>query len=1064
VLAYAVFSVSSEIARDACLRLASTGSLVVHVNGEETLRRDCQRRPLGFDQDICTFRLRPGKNLVCVKVCAQQGAFATRMRLTTPDGSPLPARVQVSADPAQVTAAGRRKLEGDAARAAAPRLGAISWLTRRLASLEGATKLPNRDSATAHQLGMHAFRLAYLLALRAEDDDATRRDKKWAKVAVELLPDFGAAHYLLAFTLVKRGGSAADRDENARMQAYLDAVRAWPRCAEAMRALAGLERLSRGNLAKAEEWVRRSLAVNPSFVFAKLEQLALLQARGFDSGRTQAAMEFFANPDLGTHPGIMGAALDVLSKRSDIRAMIDVQKKLLATDYRWRSLVNLARLQMRSGDAKTAMATAQLALRDFPQQRLVYETIARLATATGDLAASARTWDEWLEICPEDERAWLSLAELAARADKRDLVIAHLERAVALNPNLKDPKRRLEYLQAGATSFYEGYEIDTDAALTSDKGADADAAEKGDSHYYLFRHVLIRAYRDGTTSRYDHFLVRVLSEEGANLFDTYRPQFYRGDQTARILEAKVIRPDGTKVRAHLGRSWRVDLPPIKKGDCVEVKARVDDRSRSFFGDYFGLQHLFPSNDLVPVRRSRLDLILEPGRTYHFQKTGAVPEPKIAKLDDGAEYRLYEMTGLARSNMEERAPSPIERGPLLRVSTYATWDQFSSWWWNLIRKQTIATPEIKAKVQELIAGASSLEEKVQRIYDFVVTDIRYKAWEFGVHGYKPYSVGSIFARRHGDCKDKAILTNAMLAEIGVEAFPVLIRADNARERDDLTLPMVEHFNHCISYIPAQKGLPARFVDGTAEYHPIDTLPTMDRGASVLTVTAKSGEIMKIPWTLAQVNRDELRFRIQLQSDGDALVEMQHRPHLNFAPSIRKRYGNEPGRRRERLSDSLGKKFGKVEILDMQFSDLADHRAAVAYNVKFKVKNFAAADAGKLRVRTAFQPDQLSRLTPAERRIYDILLQTPTSRDVTVEYEAPEGWAWGSLPDGVEVNSSLGSFRMSVRRDGRKVTIHRLRELKRQRIEASHYADFKQLTESIDRAEATEVELKPKKVGK
>ena len=83
------------------------------------------------------------------------------------------------------------------------------------------------------------------------------------------------------------------------------------------------------------------------------------------------------------------------------------------------------------------------------------------------------------------------------------------------------------YWLAATEAFYTGFELDADAALAKDEGPDPDAAAKGDSHYYVFHHTLVRAYRDGTTSTYVHLLAKVLTEEGVNFFDVYRPPFNR---------------------------------------------------------------------------------------------------------------------------------------------------------------------------------------------------------------------------------------------------------------------------------------------------------------------------------------------------------------------------------------------------------------------------------------------------------------------------------------------------------------------------------------------------------
>jgi hypothetical protein len=87
--------------------------------------------------------------------------------------------------------------------------------------------------------------------------------------------------------------------------------------------------------------------------------------------------------------------------------------------------------------------------------------------------------------------------------------------------------------------------------------------------------------------------------------------------------------------------------------------------------------------------------------------------------------------------------------------------------------------------------------------------------------------------HPDARVRAQAA-ALLGEIGVPCHPVLIFADPLRTTDDLTLPMVQHFNHCIAWLPPHHGQPGRFLDGTAVWHPTDTLPDMDQGAQVLIV--------------------------------------------------------------------------------------------------------------------------------------------------------------------------------------------------------------------------------------
>ncbi len=1053
VLAYAVFQVTTDEKMSLALRLGSTGSFVVFVNGQEIARRDIQERPLRPDQDAMGFQTRRGRNLIVVKLCTQSSSFAAQMRLTFPNGKAIPANWDVSAEPEALK--GIRGLEKPAPKVAV-RIGAESYLSGLLARTK---KLTVSDGKEARAAGQAAYLLGYLLAKKASDDEANRRDRKAALRATQLLPDFGPAWFLYAYTLIKRGASTADREENPRYHALEKAVAVWPRYAEAMRNLGEMERILRKNWTRASMWVDKALAINPRFIRARIEKIRDLEGRDLDLLAERELEQLLEDPEGKRSQSVLARGVSYALNRDRIQEALVYAKKRVELDARVSAQQFLARLLFRSGKRAEAKAVLARLMRDHPQNRELPFFLQFNLLAEGDLDGAERTLNRRLAICPEDEQAYLGLARIAAMRGRTDLQISYLEKALSLDPNLKKERRHLEFLKKGEKPFYAGFEFDGKSLIAHDPGTPKGAKKAGDSHYYLLRHTLVRAYRDGTQSRYVHFVAKILNEEGVRLFDTYRPPFFSSDQDARILEARVIHPDGSSTRARLGRAYWVDLPPIKPGDYVEVKARVDDRERSFFGDYFGLSYLFVPQKPVGMYHSVLDLILEKGRRYYFQKVGDVPEPTKKQLEDGSSFLRYEIPAIPRREIEERAPSPRERGPLLRVSTYGTWDEFASWWWNLIRKQMAPTPEIKNKVVELTKDQKTLEDKVRKIYEFVVTDVRYVAWEFGVHGYKPYSVGSIFGRRHGDCKDKAILLNTMLSEIGVKAWPVLIRGENVREKDDLTLPLVEHFNHCISYVPKQPGLKGGFLDGTAEYHPKGTLPLMDAGAKVLLVEGGKGRIVQVPWTDPLQNRDQYQYSIQIKANGDADVVMKRFPRLNFGPPVRQVFGNEAGRRKEKLADRLGAIFGQVEITDFEFSNLKDLGVPVQYRVNFKVKNLAEKIGDGFRVRIAYRPIRLARLTAASKRKFDMLLNPPSGRDVEIRYLAPKGFEWDGIPKGEKINfPGLGGYECVLEKNGKSLVVRRSFQMDVQRVPAKRYSELQNLFEKTEKAEGLDLKLK------
>ena len=93
---------------------------------------------------------------------------------------------------------------------------------------------------------------------------------------------------------------------------------------------------------------------------------------------------------------------------------------------------------------------------------------------------------------------------------------------------------------------------------------------------------------------------------------------------------------------------------------------------------------------------------------------------------------------------------------------------------------------------------------------------------------------------------------MLKEIGVDAYPVLIRAEMSRSAEDLTLPMISHFNHCTSYVPDADGKGTEmWLDGPAQYHSALLPPACDRAARVLVATAAGAALPALPQAAAGV---------------------------------------------------------------------------------------------------------------------------------------------------------------------------------------------------------------------
>ena len=98
-------------------------------------------------------------------------------------------------------------------------------------------------------------------------------------------------------------------------------------------------------------------------------------------------------------------------------------------------------------------------------------------------------------------------------------------------------------------------------------------------------------------------------------------------------------------------------------------------------------------------------------------------------------------------------------PDIAWTTFAGWDKVGEWYRNLQADRVVPDATIQAKAAALVAGATTPDEKLDRIYSFVSMQIRYIGVDFGVGRYQPHTADQVLTNGYGDCKDKHTLLAA-----------------------------------------------------------------------------------------------------------------------------------------------------------------------------------------------------------------------------------------------------------------------------------------------------------------
>jgi hypothetical protein len=409
--------------------------------------------------------------------------------------------------------------------------------------------------------------------------------------------------------------------------------------------------------------------------------------------------------------------------------------------------------------------------------------------------------------------------------------------------------------------------------------------------------------------------------------------------------------------------------------------------------------------------------------------------------------------------------------------FANWKEMGNWYQNLTTGRRDPTPEIKQKVTELTAGAPTQLEKMRALARFVQHDIRYVAIELGIGGYQPHRAADVFGHRYGDCKDKATLMSAMLHEIGVESYYVVINAERGWITPDM--PANDGFNHVILAIKLPSGLSESslvatmqnpqlgnllFFDPTDELTPFGTIGGNLQDNYGLLVAATGGELLELPRLPASMNTIRRTGNLTLDATGKLTGSISEMRLGDRAWSERWRIlhlTNNADRIKpieSLLSGSLSNfRITKASILNLQQTD-----QPFGFNYSFEATNYAknAGDLLLLRPRVIGVKAE-GILETSEPRQFPVEFEGPVQDTDTFEITLPEGYVVDDLPPPVDADFGFASYHSKTEVKGNVIGYTRTFEVKDLSVPVSKAADLKKFYRIIASDERNTAVLKTSK---
>ncbi|MEN9797013.1 MAG: hypothetical protein RL653_709 [Pseudomonadota bacterium] len=1026
VVAYALTFLEADKEGTVALWLGTSGAHRLWLNGER-VSADDRYHPPALDQAGVKVRLRKGINRVLLKVCHASGPLGFFLRQeAVAGGGPLAREVQPQALP-------------PLPKGPRPQPSPLEPLPSALA---------RRVDASPADAGLRMDHATVLAGTRGFEETERAEAQQALRAAAGAQADAA---------LLRLAAQLQGEDFNARRALLERARAAAPEDPLTLAQLAQLE-LQRDHPHRALELLSPLAARHPAFVEARLLHVKALEQLG-ETARAERALDAL-RADAPQHPQVVSEAARLArrqERRGDSLSLLRVVLALRDDDGATRrALASQLAESGRTHDAAEALET-HLQLQPFDLGARLH--LAELQLADGSAESAASHFTQARALSPEDPESFEreGRARLAAgdRAGGREAV----RQALARRPQDASLREVLRALDG------DGAQLGAEHALPLAPLLEQAEAWTGEDAVQLVENHWVRVQPSGLSSHFRQVAVKVLTQRGADAWREFAISWSPARQELTVLRARVQKPDGALVESfgdserNMNEPWTgmyydararvLDFPQLEPGDVLELQYRVDDTAQdNLLSDYWG--DVDYVKGMSPRVRYQYVVDMPRGRPLHANaKRLPGLSARTEPLPDGGTRHHFSAQGLPRVVQEPGMPGLAEVAQPLHLSTYETWEQVGRYYWGLVRDQLVPGDELRRTVDTLLerVDRKNVQAVVDALYGFVVTQTRYVALEFGIHGYKPYRVDKVLSRRFGDCKDKASLLHALLKVAGVDSRLVLLRMRNLGDLGDHPASLAA-FNHAILYVPSLD----LYLDGTAEFHGARELPSADRFANVLVVEPEGpSRYLRTPEVPPGRNRTHLAVDAALQADGSAKLACRTQVSGHEAPDFRRGYQS-PATRTAQFEQAWATSFPGVKVEALELPELQALDRDVRADFALSVPRYAEVLDGGLR----FHPLGTGRawaqaLAPLAERKQDVTFTDPFTHVLDFTLRLPAGYRVEELPAAHRDEGPFGRAVLEVTptSDG-ALAVHAEFTLSTARVQAADYAAFRAWLVRADQA--------------
>ena len=512
-----------------------------------------------------------------------------------------------------------------------------------------------------------------------------------------------------------------------------------------------------------------------------------------------------------------------------------------------------------------------------------------------------------------------------------------------------------------------------------------------------------------TSLYYDHYIrVKIFTERGQEKFSKFDIPFVKGMRIENIA-ARVIKPDGSIV--YLDPKDILEREIVKAGK-VKVRAKsfaipsiepgviVEYRYRETFKDVWGNGVRLTFQRDIPMQKVAFHVRPQKGYTLipRFYNMGAVPF-----VEDSSEKGFYvaSMENVPAFKVEPHMPPEDEVKRWAYVTYTASfpgtvWRGVSDMYSHWLSEYATPTNLINKKAAELTAGATTDDEKLRRIYEYIQKDIKNLTYDRSLTEEQREKIDRKWD--HAEDVIKTGIGNSVYIELLfaslAKALGYEVRLVFSGDRSESFFNPEKHpyrsFIHfaCVAVNVQSKW---KYFNSSVPFLPYGYLTWNEQGVTAMLIGEGGYNWQNIPVGDYQKSVARRTGKFTLQPDGtlEGTVTVEYTGQQAIARR-RDHYLDSEAKRKEEIEEELKERLSTAELSGVTITNFDDPTKALTYSFSVKIPNYAQRTGQRLFIQPGFFEFGAKPVFSSATRQHAVHFAYPWSEADYVEINLPKGY--------------------------------------------------------------------------